>query len=208
MDPGSRRDDSVIVNKFSCQARRWSEVRELSYVPSLLYTYPMHPLLTDRIETPIGEMILIARDGVLLLLEFDDSKDRYMREIKARFGDEDLQQASNPFGFSDIVRDYFAGNLHAIDTLKADGGGTAFEQKVWAELRAIPCGVTKSYGEIARKLGDINLSRAVGTANGKNPIAIVVPCHRVIGSDGTMTGYAGGLHRKQWLLRHEGALLL
>jgi methylated-DNA-[protein]-cysteine S-methyltransferase len=168
----------------------------------------MHPLLTDRIVTPLGEMVLIARDGVLLLLEFDDSKDRYMREIKARFGDEELQKASNPVGLSDIVRDYFAGNLHAIDSLKADGGGTAFEKKVWAELRAIPCGVTKSYGEIARKLGDINLSRAVGTANGKNPIAIVVPCHRVIGSNGAMTGYAGGLHRKQWLLRHEGALLI
>jgi methylated-DNA-[protein]-cysteine S-methyltransferase len=180
----------------------------LCTVLSLLYTRPMQPLLTDKITTPIGEMVLIARDGVVLLLEFDDSKDRYMREIKARFGDEELQQSSNPFGFPDIVRDYFEGNLQAIDKLKADGGGTAFEQKVWAELRAIPCGVTKSYGEIARKLGDINLSRAVGTANGRNPIAIVVPCHRVIGSNGTMTGYAGGLHRKQWLLRHEGALLI
>jgi methylated-DNA-[protein]-cysteine S-methyltransferase len=168
----------------------------------------MQPLLTDRIATPISEMVLIARDGVVLLLEFDDSKDRYMREIKARFGDEELQQVSNPFGFSDIVQDYFAGHPHAIDTLNADGGGTDFEKKVWAELRAIPCGASKSYGEIARKLGDINLSRAVGTANGKNPIAIIVPCHRVIGSNGTMTGYAGGLHRKQWLLRHEGALLI
>ena len=168
----------------------------------------MHCLLTDRIKTPIGDMVLMARDGALLLLEFDDSKDRYMRELRARFGDFKLEPATNPFGFSDIVRDYFAGDLHAIDNLLTDGGGTDFEKQVWAELRKIPCGSTKSYGDIARKLGDIGLSRAVGTANGKNPIAVVVPCHRVIGSDGSLTGYASGLKRKEWLLRHEGALLL
>jgi methylated-DNA-[protein]-cysteine S-methyltransferase len=168
----------------------------------------MHCFLTDRISTPIGEMILVARDGVILLLEFDDAKDRVAREMKARFGDVTLQPASNPFGLSDVVRDYFAGNLHALDTLLTDGGGSAFERNVWAELRRIPCGTTVSYGSIARKLGDIQLSRAVGTANGKNPIAIVVPCHRVIGSDGSMTGYGGGITRKEWLLRHEGALLI
>jgi methylated-DNA-[protein]-cysteine S-methyltransferase len=79
---------------------------------------------------------------------------------------------------------------------------------VWKELRSIPTGTTVSYGDIAKKLGDIGLSRAVGIANARNPVAIVVPCHRVIGSDGTMTGYGGGLHRKEWLLRHEGALLI
>jgi methylated-DNA-[protein]-cysteine S-methyltransferase len=168
----------------------------------------MHCFLTDRINTPIGEMVLVARDGVLLLLEFADAKDRVSREMRLRFGDVDLQSASNPFGLSDVMADYFAGNVSAIDNLITDAGGTDFEQQVWAELRKIPCGVTKSYGEIARTLGDINLSRAVGTANGRNPIAIVVPCHRVIGADGSMTGYGGGLKRKEWLLRHEGALLL
>jgi methylated-DNA-[protein]-cysteine S-methyltransferase len=163
---------------------------------------------TDRITTPIGDMILVARAGVLLLLEFDDAKDRVAREMRVRFGDAVFQPAHNPFGFSANVRDYFAGSLPAIDFLNTDGGGTLFEQQVWAELRKIPAGVTKSYGDIARKLGDINLSRAVGTANGRNPIAIVVPCHRVIGADGSMTGYGGGLKRKEWLLRHEGALLL
>ena len=79
---------------------------------------------------------------------------------------------------------------------------------MWAELRRIPTGATVSYGAIARKLGDVQLSRAVGTANGKNPIAVVVPCHRVIGADGSMTGYGGGIKRKEWLLRHEGALLV
>jgi methylated-DNA-[protein]-cysteine S-methyltransferase len=168
----------------------------------------MHCFLTDRIETPIGDMILVAKDGVVLLLEFADADDRVAREMRARFGEMELQKASNPFGLSDIIRDYFAGNLHAIDNLITDGGGTQFEQQVWKELRKIPVGATISYGDIARKLGDINLSRAVGIANARNPVAVVVPCHRVIGSDGTMTGYGGGLHRKEWLLRHEGALLI
>ena len=168
----------------------------------------MHCFLSDRISTPIGDMVLVARDGVLLLLEFDDAKDRVSREMRLRFGDVDLQLASNPFGISEVIADYFAGNVGAIDNLITDGGGTDFERQVWAELRKIPAGVTKSYGEIARTLGDINLSRAVGTANGRNPIAIVVPCHRVIGADGSMTGYGGGLKSKEWLLRHEGALLL
>jgi methylated-DNA-[protein]-cysteine S-methyltransferase len=168
----------------------------------------MSAFLTDHLTTPIGDMVLIARDGVLLLLEFDDSKDRYMREMRARFGDVTLTPQKNPSGFTEIMQRYFEGDVHAINDLITDGGGTDFEKQVWAELRAIPCGTTKSYGDIARKLGDINFSRAVGTANGKNPIAIVVPCHRVIGSNGTMTGYAGGLQRKEWLLRHEGALLI
>jgi methylated-DNA-[protein]-cysteine S-methyltransferase len=168
----------------------------------------MHCFLSDRISTPIGDMILIARDGVILLLEFADTDGRVMREMKARFGQVVLQPTDNPFGLSDVIRDYFAGQLHAIDQLISDGGGTDFERKVWSELRNIACGTTCSYGDIARKLGDINLSRAVGLANGKNPVAIVVPCHRVIGADGSMTGYGGGLARKQWLLRHEGALLL
>jgi methylated-DNA-[protein]-cysteine S-methyltransferase len=168
----------------------------------------MHPFYTDRISTPIGDMVLVARDRVLLLLEFDDAKDRVAREMRGRFGDIALQSTPNPFGFSAIMKDYFAGDITAIDKLNTDGSGTAFEKQVWAELRKIPCGTTKSYGDIARTLGDTNLSRAVGTANGRNPIAIVVPCHRVIGADGSMTGYGGGLKRKEWLLRHEGALLL
>jgi methylated-DNA-[protein]-cysteine S-methyltransferase len=168
----------------------------------------MHCFQTDRIETPIGTMVLVARDGVLLLLEFEDAAGRVNREMRARFGDVKLEQVTNPFGLSDVVRDYYAGHLHVIDQLITDGGGTPFERQVWTELRKIPCGTTCSYGDIARKLGDVGLSRAVGMANGKNPIAIVVPCHRVIGAYGTLTGYGGGLMRKEWLLRHEGALLL
>lgn len=168
----------------------------------------MHCFQSDHVVTPIGDMILVARDGVVLLLEFEDAKDRVAREMKARFGEVDLQPTDNPFGISSRVREFFAGDLHALDDVLCDGGGTAFERKVWAELRRIPAGTTISYGELARRIGSPNGMRAVGLANGKNPIAIAVPCHRVIGADGSMTGYGGGIARKEWLLRHEGALLL
>lgn len=168
----------------------------------------MHCILTDRISTPIGDLILVARDGAVLLLEFEDASDRIARELQSRFNGDELQPSTNPFGLSDRIRDYFAGQLTAIDDVLTDGGGTAFELRVWAELRRIPCGQTISYGELATRIGNKNAMRAVGLANGKNPIAVVVPCHRVIGADGKLTGYGGGLHRKEWLLKHEGALLL
>ena len=164
-------------------------------------------LLMDHIETPIGRMILIARDEVLLLLEFEEAGDRVARELKARFGGFDLAPTPDPFGFSSGLRAYFAGDLSAIDGIATDGGGTEFQRRVWAELRRIPCGTTLSYGALAARIGDRNAMRAVGLANGRNPIAIVVPCHRVIGADGSMTGYGGGIGRKTWLLAHEGHAL-
>jgi methylated-DNA-[protein]-cysteine S-methyltransferase len=171
----------------------------------------MPRFLTDRIDTPIGTMILVAEEGVVLLLEFEDATDRVSREMKARFKGAEaavLEPHKNPFGLSNKIRAYFNGDPAIIDDIATDGGGTEFERKVWHELRAIPCGITISYGELARRLGNPNLMRAVGLANGKNPIAVIVPCHRVIGADGKLTGYGGGLHRKEWLLRHEGALLI
>lgn len=167
----------------------------------------MTPILSDRIDTPVGPMVLLARDGVLLMLEFEDAEDRVAREMKARFGSGDHQPAEDPFGLSSRVKAYFAGELSAIEGIETDGGGTEFQRRVWAELKRIPCGITISYGELARRLGDKNLMRAVGLANGRNPIAVVVPCHRVIGADGSLTGYGGGLPRKTWLLKHEGVAL-
>lgn len=105
------------------------------------------------------------------------------------------------------LQEYFDGNRHSFQ-LNLEPDGTEFEQKVWSILQNIQCGTTKSYGQIATKLGDKNSAQAVGSANGKNPIAIVIPCHRVIGANNDLTGYAGGIHRKEWLLKHEGALLL
>ncbi|TDN87355.1 methylated-DNA-[protein]-cysteine S-methyltransferase [Salegentibacter sp. 24] len=100
------------------------------------------------------------------------------------------------------LESYFKGNLEKFD-LKLKPEGTDFQQKVWKAISAIPFGKTCSYLELSRKLGDEKAIRAVASANGKNPIWVIIPCHRVIGSDGTLTGYAGGIHRKQWLLNHE-----
>jgi len=164
-------------------------------------------ILSSRIETPIGPLVLLAREGILLMLEFEDAASRVEREMNARFRGEGHQHVADPFGLVSRIRDYFAGELSAIDGIETDGGGTDFQRKVWAELRRIPTGVTISYAELARRLGDPKATRAVGTANGRNPISIVVPCHRVIGADGSLTGYGGGVDRKRWLLVHEGALL-
>lgn len=168
----------------------------------------MTVILADSIETPVGPLQLLAKDGAMLLLEFDDATDRIAREMRRRFGDVEFVRSEDPFGFSTKVRAYFRGDLSAIDDIPTDGGGTPFQQRVWAELRRIPAGTTISYGELARRLGDPNLMRAVGMANGRNPVAIVVPCHRVIGADGTMTGYGGGIDRKVWLLAHEGVAVV
>lgn len=161
-------------------------------------------LLTDHVETPIGPMLLMVEDDILIGLEFDDQPERYMKDLKRRYPDLVMQEKLNPCGFSDHVRAYYAGELAAVDDLPVQGGGTPFQERVWAELRRIPVGTTISYGELATRLGDKNAMRAVGLANGRNPISVVVPCHRVIGSDGTLTGYGGGLPRKTWLLNHEG----
>ena len=165
-------------------------------------------ILSDHIETPLGTMLLLARDGKMIGLEFDDQPERVARDLRLRFGSAERFPADNPNGFSDRIRDYFAGDMTAIANIPTDGGGTEFQRLVWEELKRIPCGVTISYGELATRLGDKNLMRAVGLANGRNPISIVVPCHRVIGADGSLTGYGGGLRRKEWLLKHEGALLI
>ncbi len=164
----------------------------------------MTAILSDRVETPIGVIAVLARDKVLLLLEFEDARDRIAQEMKKRFGDHAVEPARDPFGLSGRIRRYFDGDLTAIDGIDTDGGGTEFQRRVWEELKRIPCGTTISYGDLARRLGDSKATRAVGLANGRNPISIVVPCHRVIGADGSMTGYGGGVDRKVWLLAHEG----
>jgi methylated-DNA-[protein]-cysteine S-methyltransferase len=118
-----------------------------------------------------------------------------------------LTVATDPAGISSRLRAYFGGDLAALDAIEVDTGGTSFQQDVWRALREIPVGKTVSYGELARRIGRPSATRAVGLTNGLNPCAVVVPCHRVIGADGSLTGFGGGLHRKRWLLEHEGAQL-
>src|SRR5262249_24110328 len=116
-----------------------------------------------------------------------------------------LESVRNAINLTRAISRYFAGELSAIDALPVETGGTPFQRDVWSALRNIPCGRTISYAQLAAIIGRPKAVRAVGLANGSNPIGVVVPCHRVIGADGSLTGYGGGIERKRWLLRHEGA---
>lgn len=162
----------------------------------------------DRTATPLGELMIIADEaGALRGIDWSDHEERLMRLLRRQYGGAcpALARARNPGGLTRALDAYFAGELAAIERLPAATGGTEFQRKVWAALRRIPCGTTLSYGALARQIGQPAAVRAVGLANGANPISIVVPCHRVIGGDGSLTGYGGGLPRKRWLLAHEGA---
>jgi methylated-DNA-[protein]-cysteine S-methyltransferase len=142
-------------------------------------------------------------------LDFHDFEARMRRLLRLHYGEDGgdfiVKSRKAPAAIRQALANYFAGDLIAIDSIPVATAGTAFQRDVWAALRRIPPGTTVSYGGLARKLGRPKSVRAVGLANGANPIAIVVPCHRVIGADESLTGYGGGIDRKRWLLTHEGA---
>jgi methylated-DNA-[protein]-cysteine S-methyltransferase len=168
-------------------------------------------LLIDHIATPIGELAVVADgDGRLRWVDWTEHDGRMPQLLRRLYRVQELSltPAANPGGISAALSTYFSGKLAAIDRLPVAMGGTAFQRAVWQKLREIPCGETLSYGALARHIGRPDAVRAVGHANGSNPISIVVPCHRVIGSNGSLTGYGGGIERKRWLLAHEGAAAL
>ncbi len=154
------------------------------------------------IETPLGPAHAAARDGKLCALQLAATPPR-PSSLLARLDLPRAQRAFDRAGIRAALAAYFRGDLGAVDDVEVDPDGTSFQRRVWAALRAIPAGETTTYGALARSLGMPNAARAVGAANGANPIWIVLPCHRVIGSDGELTGYAGGLDAKRWLLEHE-----
>ena len=161
---------------------------------------------TDCIATPIGNLMIAAdEEGRLRAALFTENEDVIHRQLRLLYGGSGftLEPAGNPHGLSRAISRYFAGELGVIDKLLVETGGTPFQQEVWRSLRAIPCGTTTSYGKLAAQIGRPAAVRAVGLANGANPVAVVIPCHRVIGSNGSLTGYGGGLERKRWLLDHE-----
>ena len=163
----------------------------------------------DTSATPIGRVRFAVREDhgpSLCLFGFSDGWEELVRYLRTRFEDPDLVRGGAPREFHRAIEAYFEGECRALESLPVDPGGTPFQAKVWAALRKIPVGKTISYGELARRIGRPGASRAVGAANGANPIALVIPCHRVIASDGTLGGYGGGLPRKEWLLVHEGAI--
>jgi methylated-DNA-[protein]-cysteine S-methyltransferase len=167
------------------------------------------PLLMDRIDTPLGELFLVAdEDGNLRATAWADYETHLRPSLQLHYGKNGftIGPARDPSGLTEAICRYFAGDLAAIDTLPVQTAGTTFQREVWCALREIPCGTTISYATLARRIGRPNAVRAVGLANGSNPVGVVVPCHRVIGSNGSLTGYGGGIERKRWLLRHEHAL--
>lgn len=163
----------------------------------------------ERLPTPIGELlIIIDAQERLRAVSFEDHTDKMFGQFFRDQGkDVPLTPRSTPSPAKRALEAYFAGDLSAIDTVAVETGGTPFQREVWTALREIPLGQTMSYGALAAKIGRPKAVRAVGLTNGANPVSIVVPCHRVIGSDSSLTGYGGGLERKLWLLEHEGVLL-
>lgn len=161
----------------------------------------------NRIHTPIGEMLIVVdQDGNLRAIDWADYTVRMYRLLRLHYGENGftLHSTDHTNGLANALRSYFAGQLHSIDSLPVRTGGTRFQREVWQELRKINCGTTISYKELAERIKRPTAIRAVGLANGSNPVGIVVPCHRVIGFNGSLTGYGGGIERKHWLLRHEG----
>ena len=161
-------------------------------------------LRTDDLESPIGTITLVATADGLCALDFADCRTPMLSLLGARYGHLEPERSPDPNGYTSRVRAYLGGELGALDDVAVDLGGTPFQRSVWSALRLVPAGATVSYGGLASSLGRPSAVRAVGLANARNPVCLVIPCHRVIGADGSLTGYAGGLERKRWLLEHEG----
>ena len=164
-------------------------------------------LLVDRTRTPIGELVVLADgEGRLRAVHWADHEEGLQRMLARQYGETlALEPSRNPGGLTARIDAYFGGDLAAIDALPVAMVGTPFQSTVWTALREITVGTTLSYSELARRIGRPSAVRAVGLANGANPVAVVVPCHRVVGADGTLVGYGGGMSRKRWLLAHESA---
>ena len=158
-----------------------------------------------EISSPIGPVTIVINDDTVIICEFSDREGRVARQLDQYYPDATVVNGECPQGIQTMFDQYFAGDQNALDDLKSAPMGTEFERRVWTELKNIKAGTTDSYGAMAKRLN--SSPRAVGRANGRNPVALIHPCHRVIGADGSLTGYAGGLERKEWLLAHEKSQL-
>jgi methylated-DNA-[protein]-cysteine S-methyltransferase len=162
----------------------------------------------DRLATPIGIALLVTdADGVLRALDWVDYTPRMRELLRRHHGAVVLKEGRAPGDITSALSGYFNGDLDRLNTIKWRVAGTSFQNKVWTALARIPAGTTMSYGALATKLDMPRAMRAVGHANGSNPISVVVPCHRLIGANGSLVKYGGGLERKRWLLRHEGVAI-
>jgi methylated-DNA-[protein]-cysteine S-methyltransferase len=167
---------------------------------------PPEALILDRLPTPIGAALLATDEaGVLRAFNWTDYEPAMQAWIARRYPNATIVESATAAPVRRAFEAYFQGDPRALETVPWRASGTEFQQTVWAALCTIPAGETLSYAGLATRIGRPTAVRAVGLANGSNPVALVVPCHRVIGADGSLTGYGGGLARKHWLLRHEGA---
>ncbi|MHB0992339.1 MAG: methylated-DNA--[protein]-cysteine S-methyltransferase [Burkholderiales bacterium] len=163
-------------------------------------------LQTDHVSSPIGGILILSdQDGFVRALEFENLIERMNRLLCTHYGIQSFTLLENrtPSPCALAVQAYFQGDLTSLDGIEIVTGGTPFQRTVWSALRRISAGETSSYGALATRIGQPTASRAVGLANSTNLIPLIVPCHRVIGADGSLTGYGGGLERKRWLLEHE-----
>jgi methylated-DNA-[protein]-cysteine S-methyltransferase len=179
-------------------------------------------VLVDDIETPIGNILVAAQHETIVAIEMGAARDRtamksrdvpgmerrFRERLARRFGGARTALAPRSSSVRRAIERYFEGDVDALDALDVDPGGADFDARVWALLRTIPAGHTMTYGEVAARAGSPGAARAAGRAVGSNPIPIVIPCHRVVGKNGSLTGFGGGLSRKLWLLEHEGAILV
>jgi methylated-DNA-[protein]-cysteine S-methyltransferase len=163
----------------------------------------MPAVVVSEYRAPFGALAIAARGDVLLAIHLEGHPERLAKE----WGRRGPVERGRPTPVLTHAFDaYFNGDIRSIDAIEVDPAGTAFQQAVWAELRRIRAGTTLSYSQLAARIGRPDAVRAVGTANGANPVPIVIPCHRVIGANGSLVGYGGGLDMKRWLLAHEGLL--
>jgi methylated-DNA-[protein]-cysteine S-methyltransferase len=169
---------------------------------------PPETFWLDRLRTPIGTALLVTdADGMLRALDWEEYEPRMRELLRLQVGPMVLKNARASQDIRIALSEYFKGDLDRLKTIRWRVAGTPFQRKVWAALPKIAAGTTMSYGALAAQLGMPKGVRALGHANGSNPISVVVPCHRLIGADGSLTGYGGGLERKRWLLEHEGVVL-
>jgi len=167
---------------------------------------PPETLTLDRLATPIGTALLVTDErGSLRAFNWTDYEPAMRAWIARRYPKAKLAEGRAPSPVRGPFEAYFKGDPRALETVPWTASGTAFQLQVWEALCTIPAGETLSYAGLAARIGRPTAVRAVGLANGSNPVAVVVPCHRVIGANGSLTGYGGGLPRKRWLLAHEGA---
>jgi methylated-DNA-[protein]-cysteine S-methyltransferase len=167
---------------------------------------PPEHLRLDRLATPIGEALIVTDEaGHLRALDWADCEARMAHVLRLHYGSIVPEPGAAPRNIKRPLQAYFEGELGCLAAIEWRTGGTPFQRTVWTALTTIAPGETLSYGALAARLGCPKSVRAVGLANGTNPISVVLPCHRVIGADGSLTGYGGGIERKRWLLNHEGA---